>query len=179
MASAADMKSVLIPVLLFLACPASADLRVDNTRLEASAGVYCAIDSVGHEIAPGTDVGRIDLLEHIPNFQWSTMTVPAKIGVSFGVKTKTVNDVSYDNVIVTITHPPFGETGTTQQSYVTTLGGTSINAYSFDIPRELTLGTWTLTARWQDTIFYTASFEVVEPIQALHIAQGCGGGHLS
>ncbi len=179
MAFVLAMRSLLVLALCSAPSLGWADLTFDEELLTASAGVYCDIGSVGSSEAPGTDVGQIDLLEYTPEFEWDTMVVPAKIGLSFGVRTQTVDGAVLENVIVRLTHPAFPETGTTQQVYVTTMDALSINAYSFDIPRELTVGPWVLQAEWDGQILYRAEFTVVDAKMLPAIANSCGGGMLS
>lgn len=158
---------------------AFAELAFDDNLISATAGVFCEIPSVRSEEAPGTDVGQIDILEQTPEFRWDTMQVPAHLGISFGVKTQTVTDVPLDNVVIRIKHPPFLETATTEQVYVSSIGENSFNAYTFDLPREMVPGNWILTAEWNDQILYKANFVVVPANMAPHIAGMCGGGLLS
>lgn len=169
----------LTPALLLMASPALADLTVNTDRITATAGVYCAIHAVGQSDAPGTDMGQIDLLPDIPTFEWDTMTVPAKLGISFGIITQAPEDTPYGEVIIKLTHPPFAETGTTEQIYTTEMVGPGINAYSFDLPREVVTGDWTFTAIWQDEVMYKATFTVVPADIMPHIAYACGEGLLS
>jgi len=158
---------------------AQAELTFDPDKITATAGVYCDIGSVGKNEAPGTDVGEIDLLEYTPDFQWDTMIVPAQMGLSFGIRTQAPEGVAYQNVRIRLSHPAFAETGTTEQVYITSIDQLNINAYSFDLPRELTKGTWVFQAEWQDQVLYRAEFLVVDPAQMPQIANGCGTGMMS
>ncbi len=158
---------------------AQAQLFFDAEKIIATAGVYCEIGSVGKSEAPGTDVGEIDLLEYTPSFQWDTMVVPAQLGLSFGVRSEALGGEVYENVIIRLSHPAFAETGTTEQVYVSTLDSLNINAYSFDLTRELAQGPWILQAEWNGQVLYKAEFMVVDPAQLPQIANGCAKGMMS
>ena len=180
------MIRALIPLVLIAALPAvaqedTAPLRFDEERFRAVQGVFCEVPSEGELEAPGTVAGRIELFSVVPEFQWRTHVVPAVDGISFGIKTQAVRGLILDGVTITLTHPPFRESGATRQSYVTMIGGASesINAYTFDTEEERVTGTWTFTAEQNGDEIYSARFEVVPPAQAPEIAGACGSVPMS
>ncbi|SFQ46920.1 protein of unknown function [Roseivivax halotolerans] len=171
-----------LPVLLCLiASPAFSEVDYDPAQFAVEQGVFCDVPSVGEMEAPGTVAGKIELFETIPEFQWQTNVVPAVPDVSFGIKTESLDGAAYPGVVLTLTHPPFTETGTTRQAYVTSLGGTgtSINAYTFDVPEEQVPGLWTFRAEQNGEVLYEARFRVVTAAEAPEIAAMCEGIPLS
>ncbi|MCH2093716.1 MAG: DUF3859 domain-containing protein [Rhodobacteraceae bacterium] len=156
---------------------ATLSLAYDPERLALAQGVYCKQETVDTLAAPNTEAGEINLFERSPDFLAETNVIPALLGIGFGIKVETLDGAFYDPVEVTVTHPPFQHTGTTTQRYMSTIGGTggSIVAYSFDIPRELAVGTWTFTVSTMDETLYTATFEIVAPGQAPNYAALCAG----
>ena len=139
-------------------------------------GAFCQLVTVDSVPAPDTAAQRVDLLPVTPDIRWPGTRIPALEGISFGVRTETIGGAVIDPVLVELTHPPFHESGTTRQSYLTVLGGSgaSINAYSFDLPEELVTGTWTLQAFHDGQLLYHVRFEVVAPAQAPGIGTSCG-----
>ncbi len=174
------MRSLI--ALLALAGPASAEaLTYDPGKLALEQGVFCDVLSVGEIDAPGTAAGKIELFEEVPKFQWRTDVVPAVPNVSFGIKSQAIDGRFYDDVLLTLIHPPFLGSGVTEQAYVTDLGGpaTSINAYTFDLPEEQVTGEWIFRAIRDDEVLYEARFTVVPRSMAPEIAAACEGMPLS
>lgn len=177
------MRALVLSALLLLPVPALADANGDNaaqydaSRLTITFGAFCQRPSVGEVPAPDTAAKKIDLIDGTPEIRWPGHVIPAAPGISFGVRTMTHDAESLWPVMIELTHPAFAESGTSHQTYYTTLGGSdaSINAYSFDLPEELVTGTWTLTAVYAGDVLYSVNFEVV-PAEALpEIANGCIG----
>lgn len=167
---------------LTLTAPAAwASAEYDASSLWLEQGVFCAVPIVDEMPAPGTAAGKIELFEGVPEFQWVTNEVPAVENISFGIKTEALDGRVYDNVILTLTHPEFRDSGINVQRYVTSLGGngTSINAYSFDTLEEMEPGIWTFSATRDGELVYRASFRVVPPALSPEIAAACGGLPLS
>jgi hypothetical protein len=54
----------------------------------------------------------------------------------------------HDPVTITVTHPPFPDSGIEVERWTTRLGWEEFNltGFSFDVPGELVLGTWTFEA---------------------------------
>lgn len=168
-------------LLLFLPAASRAEVLYDPSRFGLEQGVFCDVPSVGELAAPGTAAGKIELFAEVPEFQWQTAVVPAVPNVSFGIKTEALDGALYDDVILTLTHPPFTESGVNEQAYVTELGGfgTSINAYTFDTPEERVTGIWTFRAVRAGEVLYEARFTVVPRHMAPDIAATCEGMPIS
>jgi len=173
----------MLPALLIclaLPCAALADnetAQFDASRVSITYGAFCQVVSVGEVVAPDTLAQKIDLLPDTPEIRWPTNIIPATPGISFGVRTETADGNVISPVMIEVTHPPFPGSGTTRQSYISSLGGDgpSMNAYSFDTPEELVTGTWTLRA-WQDgAVLYEVAFEVVPPALRPDITGACEG----
>ncbi|MHA6326879.1 DUF3859 domain-containing protein [Roseivivax sp. CAU 1753] len=169
--------------LVLMLCPvfAQAQALYDPSKLALEQGVFCDVDAVGEIDAPGTAAGKIELFETIPDFLWQTNVVPAVPNVSFGIKTDALDGSVYDDVILTLTHPPFLDSGIAEQAYVTELGGrgTSLNAYTFDLPEERVPGEWVFRAIRAGEVLYEARFTVVPRHMAPDIAATCEGIPLS
>lgn len=144
-----------------------------------SAGIYCAPGTVGSVPAPGTVSGTRDILSVEPDFVATTRNVPAVIGLGFGVKSRAkIYDIP--DVIYTITHPPMGPEGATQQTFTDWIGTTEndLMMYGFDYDYEMVYGLWTFTAMAEGEMLFRASFNVVPPEMVPELASVCGYEHL-
>ena len=162
----------VFPSLLFAQNP----VIIDPVFSKIDFGAFCQQRSVGERPAPDTQAAKIDLLAMTPDIRWPGTIVPARPGVSFGVRTETVDGAALSPVLIEVTHPPFVGSGVTQQSYFTALGGdgASINAYSFDLLEELVIGPWTLRASHNGRVLYQVTFDVVPSESAPDIGPDCG-----
>ena len=167
---------------LFLLClvATAADAAPDDMtgpligRFES--GVICPPPSVGETAAPGTVAGVTHLVDRDPPFVSMSDRVPAVMGIGFGVKSMTADLLGLSEVTMTVTHPPMGKDGTTQQSFQTRIDGTSpsLTFYQFDYAYELVQGRWTMEATKDGAVLYRKSFDVVAPKLAPELAQVCG-----
>jgi len=140
-------------------------------------GVLCASDTGVTREAPDTVAGTTHVIEHAPPFVSNNHIVPAVIGIGFGVKSGIDAPVALNDVLISVTHPPFAGSGTTQQSYSSYIGpGTdpSINFYQFDYGYELALGEWTMSASFDGYTLWETSFVVVAPADLPELASVCG-----
>ncbi|KMK66070.1 DUF3859 domain-containing protein [Puniceibacterium sp. IMCC21224] len=159
----------------------SGTARFDASRVSVTQGIFCEIVSAGTMPAPDTAAGLVELYDRTPEFQWLGTRVPAVPGLSFGVRTEVLGGAFLPGVVISLTHPALRGTDITSQQYTTVIGGNgpSINAYTFDLPKELVTGTWTFSATQNGREIYTASFEVVPPAQEPQIANSCGAAPMS
>lgn len=175
-----------VPLFSLLICiatalPARAEIWFDPDRLTGVAGAFCQQRPVGEVIAPDTQAQKIDLLPDIPDIIWPGAAVPAMPGISFGIRSVGTTADIYYPVLIEVTHPPFLNSGTTRQSYVTELGGEepSINAYSFDTVEEMVPGPWRFRAWHNGALLYDVTFQVVAPELAPGVGDSCGGDFMS
>jgi len=99
------------------------------------------------------------------------------LGIGFGAKSGISGPVALNDVVMTVTHPPFAGSGATQQSFVTlirTEGNPGITFYQFDHAYELALGEWTMTAEHNGEVLYQTVFTVVPPSALPELAGVCG-----
>ena len=175
--------SLIGACLLLLAPAAAADGHVNlGPRMaKIEAGIYCSENPENTQSAPDTEAGVISLYDEAPPFISDSPRVPAALGIGFGVRTLSKDSAGIDPVMMTVTHPPFGGSGTTRQSYVTSISGvgSSYSGYSFDVPEELAVGTWTFTATQGGEVLYTATFDVVPADLMPDVVEVCIGPPLS
>lgn len=173
--------SYIICVSCFAAfqLPANAEDSVDVTHesiAKIAYGVFCSDDPVSFEEAPDTVAGLINIIEDTPDLVRPGSIVPAANNVSFGVRSKAQHGWIYLGTMVTITHPPMGDSQITSQSYRTDIESNrdSHTLYRFDFDYELLPGDWTITAVYQDKTLFRRSFEVVDPRDIPELAIPCG-----
>ena len=162
--------------LIATTASAAIDTFVSSLIGSLEIGVICPPPSVGDSPAPGTVAGLTHLVDEDPPFVSMSRRLPAVMGIGFGVKTMTADRMGLSEVTMTVTHPPMGKDGATQQSFLTRIdGGTpSLTFYQFDYAYELVQGTWQMEAMKDGIILYRTSFEVVAPKDAPELARVCG-----
>lgn len=170
--------------LLTLAPPAVAqevNPRVSPLLQDLVYGLYCAQEPDRRDPAPGTASGVINLVPVIPDFQFRQKLVPAEIGIGFGVLATAPPGVLHDPVTVTVTHPPYPDSGIEVETWVTDIDDTlNLMGFSFDHAHELVLGEWTFSAHTLsgDELFHIA-FQVVAPELLPQVISTCFGSFMS
>jgi hypothetical protein len=141
------------------------------------AGVLCAQEGGTVRLAPDTLAGTTYVVEDAPQFVSTNRVVPGVLGIGFGVRSGLASAIGQDGVLMTVTHPPLDDSGTTQQSFTTVVGSRddpNITFYQFDYPYELALGKWTMTATYGAVTLYETTFTVVPPSALPELAGVCG-----
>lgn len=141
------------------------------------AGVLCAQDGGTVRDAPDTVAGTTHVVTDAPPFVSTGRAVPAVTGIGFGVRSGLIGTFAQDGVVMSITHPPFAGSGTTEQSFITQIGpkgSPGITFYQFDYGYELALGDWTMTATTGGIVLYEVTFTVVPPSALPELADVCG-----
>lgn len=170
-----------------LAAPVFAQDQQGNPRIspgigELVYGIYCAQEPERRDPAPDTASGHLNIVPVIPEFQFRQKLVPAEIGIGFGVLATAAPGLIHDPVTVTVTHPPYPDTGIEVESWTSDIEdlGPSLMGFSFDTPNELLLGEWTFSATTADgeELFHIA-FEVVQPELMPQVISACFGSFMS
>ena len=141
------------------------------------AGVICAQASNVVRDAPDTLAGSTHVIEDAPPFVSEGRIVPAVLGNGFGVRSGLATEFGQNGVLMTITHPPLGGSGVTQQSFISNIGSStapSVTFYQFDYGYELALGEWVMTASRDGDTLYETTFTVVSPSALPELAGVCG-----
>ena len=150
----------LAPALaaLFLAAPAAAD-QIGPQVESWQAGAVCPASFTGN----GS-----------PAFVARTQTVPAVVGMGFGVRAQVNVPGGIPNVTIVVDHPPFA--GGTRQTFPASLSGQGMSGfyYQFETQAEAAPGTWTVTAMLGSQVIYSLQFDVVAPRQGDGLLQACG-----
>lgn len=170
---------------LSLSVPAAAQEAPDPYKSDLidrlSYGIYCAEPPVDQEAAPGTAAGVVNLVAGVPEFLAETTLVPAQIGVGFGVVVELRDGLLLDPTDVTITHPPYPDTGISVERWATVMDGDGpgLVGFSFEAEGELVPGPWTFEAEHAGELLFRVTFAVVAPALLPGPAMACGGAMLS
>lgn len=155
---------------------AAAPIRVNPDAIaELVYGVYCAAEPLRTEAAPETAAGVVNIVPEVPEIRFAQTMVPAALDVGFGVLSRAPVGVLHDPVTITVTHPPFPDNGIEVERWVTHIDGEGPNltGFSFDIPGELVLGTWTFSAHVEGMELFHVTFEVVPPDMLRDVLAEC------
>ena len=143
-------------------------------------GVYCADPPVELEEAPETAAGVVNIVPTLPDMRAETTLVPARIGIGFGVLVEAHEGDFLDPVTVTITHPPYPDSGIEVERWITSIDGEgpALVGFSFETDSELVLGPWSFEAEHEGELLFRVEFEVVPAAMVPELAQ-CAGAFLS
>lgn len=159
--------------LALLATPSLADDLISPALSSFEAGITCRSEPVATEPAPDTIAGFTNIIGEIPDFVSPARVVPGVIGVGFGVKAALAAGDGVP-VTITVTHPPMGPDGVTEQSFPSSLGPeVGVAFYDFELSYELVMGDWSITARSGSKVLYVAEFTVVPPGHVPELAGVC------
>lgn len=178
------LRPLLAALPLLAGLPAlaqDASVRIGPQMESMIYGVYCAQDPLREEPAPETANGHVNIVPSVPDLPFRQKVVPAQIGIGFGVVSWAPAGVTHSPVTVTVTHPPFLESGVEVERWETDLDDISnLTGFSFDYPEELVLGDWTFTASLADgTELYHVEFEVVAPELMPQVIAACFDAFMS
>jgi hypothetical protein len=171
--------------LALVALPLTAQDRVNPFKSDALDrlvyGIYCDDGPVALEPAPDTAAGVVNIMPDLPVMLAETTLVPAQIGIGFGVLIEARDGVVFDPVLVTITHPPYPDSGIEVERWTTSLDDQDpgLVGFSFEIASELVTGPWTFEAEHAGELLFRIDFEVVPANMLPDLAQGCSGAILS
>ncbi|MEJ6395655.1 DUF3859 domain-containing protein [Gymnodinialimonas sp. 2305UL16-5] len=182
------MRRVLVSLLaiIFALCsvaqPAQANPRTGEDIAELIYGIYCTREPERQDPAPDTASGFINIVPGLPDFAFQQKVVPAEIGIGFGVLVTARQGRILDPVTITVTHPPYPDSGITVESWVTDIDGMgpSLAGYSFDTPNELVTGAWTFEGHDAAGVeLFHITFEVVDPAMMPQVIDTCFDAFLS
>ena len=149
---------------MIAAAPAAAD-EVGPLVARWQAGVVCA-----NEFGRGSNAAN-DI-----SFIAQTQTVPAVVGMGFGVRAQTTVPEGITGVTIVVDHPPFQAGGPRQQTYQTSMSGAGLSGffYRFEEQREVQPGRWRISALNGSNVLYSIDFDVVQARQGDALLQSCG-----
>ena len=158
-----------------------------KTLLAAAVAAFAAAPAVADEIGPQVarwqagvvcpnEFGRGSNAANDISFIAQTQTVPAVVGMGFGVRAQATLPTGLTGVTIVVDHPPFQAGGPTQQTYATSMSGTGLSGffYRFEEPSEVQPGRWRISALSGQTVLYSLDFDVVLPRTNDGLLRSCG-----
>jgi hypothetical protein len=149
--------------------PPSAGPEVEEIKV----GVFCALQSMAQQPAPGTLSGWI----HVPNgeieFHWpDRQVVPAALGLAFGVKARLVPGQNVTQGEMRVFRPG----SATPEYWATTFSDLdeSVSFFRFDDESELITGIWRFEGWDGRAQLFSVEFEVVPAAALPAITDACG-----
>lgn len=154
---------------------------VSETINSLTYGIYCSEPPVELRDAPDTAAGVVNIVPGVPEMLFEQTLVPAQLGVSFGVVFDMVPDTEITSAIVTITHPPYPDTGIEVERWVTGIDtvGDNLVGFTFELNRELVTGPWVFRAESGADVLFQIAFEVVPAAMLPDVSEACQGAILS
>ena len=159
------MRTVLAAALAaMVAAPAAAD-EIGPMVARWQAGVVCA-----NEFGRGSNAAN-DI-----SFIAQTQTVPAVVGMGFGVRAQTTVPAGLTGVTIVVDHPPFQAGGPRQQTYTMAMSGSGYSGffYRFEEQSEVQPGRWRISALNGSNVLYSIDFDVVLARQGDALLRSCG-----
>ncbi|MEL6208005.1 MAG: DUF3859 domain-containing protein [Pseudomonadota bacterium] len=155
-------RSVLAIALAGLTTFASAGVEFAASDVRGlDYGLVCGPRDGVDVAAPETDSGTVRRFEGPASIVVTTDRIALEPGATFGVSV-VVPPPGAPVVTMTVIHPPFRETGTEVERYTTTFEALTpqLNAFTFDLHREMVPGLWTFVAEADGAVIYRVSFTV-------------------
>ena len=167
--------AVLAPVTVAHAAPGESYARDPVVIIDH--GIICQVTPEGAREAPDTMMGAINLIEQTRDMDVTTRLVPAKAGISFGVKFTLRPGAGDRDVTILVTHPPMGPEGVTTESWISPLseGRASLNLFTFEFPYEMVPGPWVMAIEADGERLMEQHFEVVSELAAPAALSVCYG----
>ncbi len=177
--------ALLVP-LLVLALPRTAAAQdmpnpYYSENVETfSYGLYCSGMPDDVVEAPGTAAGVVNMIE-TPEFFAATTLVPAELDLGFGVLVLMAPGAVMDPVEITITHPPYPDSGIEVEHWNTSLDDVNpgLVGFSFDSAVELLPGDWVIEGAHKGETQFRITFTVVPPALAPELSGRCLGTFMS
>ncbi|MCR8547981.1 DUF3859 domain-containing protein [Salipiger sp. P9] len=172
-------RSVLACLAAFAApAPAvAAESYAHDPMILIDHGVICQVTAQGARPAPDTLLGEINLIEQTRDMDVTTRVVPAKAGISFGIKFTLRPGTGERDMRVIVTHPPMGPEGITRESWTAAVseGRSSLNLFTFEFPYEMVPGEWVMALEAEGERLMEQRFEVVPELAAPGVLSVCFG----
>lgn len=158
------------PAILFAesAKPASPVILLDH-------GAVCDVAITGQQDAPLTESGQLNLIDQDRTIDVTTQAIPARRGLSFGIRVTMKEGAALADTRIVVQHPPLGAARVTTQSWPVLLHAkdASLNLYTFEYDYEMVQGRWTFQVLSAQGVALTQDFEVVGPFAVQDVQDAC------
>ncbi len=164
-----------IIVLSMLVWSASVDALGPSPVVLLDHGVVCDVLITGQQDAPLTESGQLNLVDQDRTIDVTTATVPARLGLSFGIRVTLETGTALADARVVVHHPPLGAARVTTQSWPIWLnaGDVSLNLFTFEHAYELVEGRWMFQIIGAHGIALSQEFDVVDKYAAAAVQDAC------
>lgn len=168
-------KAAACMAFFFAGAPALANPVTDGVA-EIEFGYMCQVASDEEMVAEDTISGTVSIVTGSPEFQSHGTTVPAEIGIEFGVRAQALPEFE-GPATVHVEHPPHGAAGITHEGWQTFMAADEMGyaSFAFELPYEVTPGKWTISAISNGQVIYSVTFDVISPVGSAVDALGCEG----
>lgn len=169
----------LLPLTYVLALTGLATPSFAN-ELSVEYGLICQVTAQGERNAPDTELGHINLINQDRRFDITTTQIPAQLGLSFGIRALFDGTTVPDKIDISVTHPPMGQAGVTEQRWDAVISPDSptLNVFSFEFPYEMVPGFWEFRLMHNGTELAHQRFEVLEASTTAEVERMCFGASL-
>lgn len=144
-------------------------------------GVICEVILTNKREAQGTESGVVNVIGPGRDFNVRTTTVPAELGLSFGMRITLPRGAAAQTVQVIVQHPPMGTRRITRQRWSAPIapGEKVMNLFTFESEHELVQGRWRFTIQSADGKTLRRDFRVAGPLAAPEVQDACYGGQIT
>ncbi|OZA18690.1 MAG: hypothetical protein B7Y02_01375 [Rhodobacterales bacterium 17-64-5] len=134
-----------------------------------SIGIYCRPEIASTEAAPDTALGYINMMAAQPEFVFRQTTVPARLGVSFGLLVVADRDMTGVRVLTWKPGATSPETWTTDIF----ADEPKMRGFVFEYEEELLTGPWRMEAYDGEARLYSVTFDVVPGSELPGVTSDC------
>ena len=165
----------LAALLILLPAAAEAETAAASPVVLLDHGVVCDVTVEGRQEAPLTESGQINLIDQDRGIDVTTTEVPARLGLSFGIRMTLAPGTAVEDTRIVVSHPPLGAAGVTVQSWAVALnaGAPAINLFTFEHPYELVQGPWRFEVIGPEGVLLRQDFTVTGGLAVPAVQQAC------
>ena len=142
--------------------------------------MYCPYETGERIPAPDTQLGYIHRITEEPEMVLKGRTVPAALGIAFGIRLRTAPGSAVQGASVVVTRPAAKGMSSVTDRWPGSFGPDfRSNRFKFEFEDEIVLGTWSFEIRSaQDTVLFRQEFDVVPAYLVPNVLETCFGSQM-
>ena len=166
------MRALLLAVLPLAA---AAETGAPSPVVLLDHGVICDVTIEGRREAPLTESGQINVIDQTREIDVTTSEVPARLGLSFGIRVTLAPGQTVADTRIVVEHPPMGRAGVTVQSWTAPLspGLPAINLFTFEHDYEMVKGDWRFRVIGPQGVLLEQGFTVTGGLSVPAVQETC------